>query len=209
MALDSDGTLYDDRDPVTLSGLREDQMAVTPKDLREAGSNVDIAASAEDLQAENSIGLTPTENIERLQALGWYTAEEAERRKKQLRANIEEAEQQEPKGLVSVEMVYNQPNISVSSSGRFKEHQTIDGPIVRQKIGEGNVEIEIEGVCTTPEAKVIDTLRFEGTITVLSDRYSGEVQIASTSTSPLEDGGAMNLDGQFTHTFGISCVEVE
>jgi len=208
MALGDDNTLFDDREPVAISGITEESMAVKPDDLREAGSAVNIAASPDELN-QTATGASKTERIQYLADIGFYTQERANNRIKQIQSNVEEAERNEIIGQVTVEFVYNQPNISVSSSGRFKEHQTIDGPIVRQKIGQGNVEIEIEGVCTTPEAKVIDTLRFEEIVTLLSNRFSGDVQIASTSTSPLEDGGAINLDGQFTHTYGISCVAVE
>lgn len=208
MVLDSDGTLRDDRDPVAIAGIRQEDMAVSVDDLRKAGTKVNIAKTADEI-ASNAVHGTEIERIEYLVNHGWYSAERGEQLKKQLKSRIDQAEISEKKGRISIEMVYNQPNISVSSSGRFKEHQTIDGPVVRQKVGEGNVELEVEGVCTTEEAKVIDSLRFEGTVTILSNRYSGEVQVASTSTDPLEDGGAMNLDGQFTHSYGISCVQVE
>lgn len=107
-----------------------------------------------------------------------------------------------------VELLYNQPDISVQTSNRFKTHETIGGPVVRQKLGEGEVEVEVSGVCTTVESTFIDELRSHDTVTLISNRKSGEMQVASTSTNPLEQGGAMNLDGNFTHEYTISLVEV-
>jgi hypothetical protein len=110
---------------------------------------------------------------------------------------------------VAIELTYNQPDVSVSTSARFVEHETIGGPVVRQKIGEGEVEVDIEGVCTTAEAVIIDNFRFESTVDISSERYSGRCQVASINTNPFSEGGAINLEGDFTHNFGISLVEVQ
>jgi len=97
----------------------------------------------------------------------------------------------------------------VSTSGRFVEHQTIGGPVVRQKVGEGIVEIDIDGVCTTAEAAIIDNLRFESNVDISSSRYNGRCQVSSLNTNPFAAGGAIDLDGEFTHNFGITLVEIE
>jgi len=208
MVLKDDNTLVDEREPVVISAITEENLPVTPERLRDGGSTVTIKENLDEV-GENIFGGSAIERIQRLANEGVYPQERADKRIKEIQANVEEAERLEQIGAVTVGLVYEQPNISVSSSGRFSEHQTVDGPIVRQKIGQGNVEIDIEGVCTTPEAKLIDALRFEGIIAIASNRFTGEVQIASTNTSPLSDGGAMNLDGEFTHTYGLSLVGVE
>jgi hypothetical protein len=110
---------------------------------------------------------------------------------------------------VAVELKYNQPDVSVSTSGRFVEHQTIGGPVVRQKVGEGIVEVDVDGVCTTAEAAIIDNLRFESNVDISSARYNGRCQVASLNTNPFAAGGAIDLDGNFTHNFGITLVEIE
>jgi hypothetical protein len=112
-------------------------------------------------------------------------------------------------GEFTVQLFYDQPNISVSTSNRFVEHETVDGPIVRQKLGRGKVTINVDGVCTTPEAALLDNLVNEDQVRLVSNRFSGNTSIQGISTSPLEDGGAVNLDGNFTHEFGLELVEIE
>jgi hypothetical protein len=112
-------------------------------------------------------------------------------------------------GEFTVQLLYNQPNISVSTSNRFVEHETVDGPIIRQKLGRGKVTVNVDGVCTTPEAALLDNLVNENQVRLVSNRFSGNTSIQGISTSPLEDGGAVNLDGNFTHEFGLELVEIE
>jgi hypothetical protein len=112
-------------------------------------------------------------------------------------------------GEFTVTLLYDQPNVSVSTTNRFVEHETIDGPVIRQKIGRGQKTISLEGVCTTPEATLLDNFINEDQIFVKSHRYEGEVTIESVSTNPLEDGGAINLEGNFTHEFGLELIEIE
>jgi hypothetical protein len=64
-------------------------------------------------------------------------------------------------------------------------------------------------VCTTAEAVIIDNLRFESTVDISSERFSGRCHVASINTNPFSEGGAINLEGDFTHNFGISLVEVQ
>lgn len=109
----------------------------------------------------------------------------------------------------TLQLKYDQPDISVDTSSRFQEHQAIGGPTIRQKTGVDPVEISIDGVCTTIEANAIDGLRHEQTITLVSNRIEQVCQVGSTSTSPLDSGGAIDMDGEFTHNFSISLVGVE
>jgi hypothetical protein len=109
----------------------------------------------------------------------------------------------------TIKFLYDQPNVSVSTTNRFVEHETVDGPVIRQKVGPGKKNITIEGVCTTAEAVLLDNFVNEKEIYVESHRYEGEVSIQGASSSPLEDGGAMNLDGKFTHDFSLELTEIE
>lgn len=105
---------------------------------------------------------------------------------------------------------YDQPDISVDTSNRFIEHQPVGGVTVRQKVGEDPAEVNVNGVCTTEEANQIDQLRFEDVVMFTSHRVSSmQVQVASTSTEPFSEGGAVDRDGEFTHRFSIKLVEVE
>lgn len=104
---------------------------------------------------------------------------------------------------------YNQPNVSVSTSARYVEHEVIGDTVVRQKIGESPDEISIEGICTEGEVGLIDDLIYEEEVTVVSNRWEGVAQVTSTSTNPLDDGGAIDPDGQWTHTFTIELVGIQ
>jgi len=112
-------------------------------------------------------------------------------------------------GEYTVKFIYDQPNVSVSTTNRFVEHETVDGPVIRQRVGTGKKNVTLEGVCTTAEASLLDNFVNEDQIYVKSNRYEGNVSIQSISTSPLEDGGAMNLDGKYTHDFGLELTEIE
>lgn len=104
---------------------------------------------------------------------------------------------------------YTQPNVSVNTSARYVEHDVIGDTVVRQKIGESPDEISVEGVCTAGEASMIDDLVHETEVTFISNRWEGVAQVASTSTSPLDDGGALDPDGEWTHEFTAELVGVE
>ena len=109
-----------------------------------------------------------------------------------------------------IELKYDQPDISVNTSQRFIEHDVIGGITLRQRVGEEPVEVSVSGVCTTEEARLIDELRFEEIVTITSNRISSmRVQIDSTSTQPLAQGGAVDMDREWTHTFSIEFVEAE
>lgn len=106
---------------------------------------------------------------------------------------------------------YGNPNLSIDSSARFAVHEIIGGTTVRQKIGEDPLEISISGVCTEEVAGQIDALHYARSVKLISERLPNGVtcQVGSISTSPLEDGGAANLDeGEFLYEFGISLVEI-
>ncbi len=112
-------------------------------------------------------------------------------------------------GEYTVKFIYDQPNVSVGTTNRFVEHETVDGPVIRQKVGRGKKSVTLEGVCTTPEATLLDNFINEDEIYIKSHRHQGNVSIDGISTSPLSDGGAMNLDGQFTHEFSLELIEIE
>jgi hypothetical protein len=109
---------------------------------------------------------------------------------------------------------YKAPAISVDTAGRFVKHDIIGGSTVRQKIGEDPIEVSIKGVCREPVARRLDQLRNAKYGTILSKRLPDEslrVQFASTTTSPLDDGGAVALtddDGEFLYTYTLSTVEI-
>lgn len=109
----------------------------------------------------------------------------------------------------TLELKYGQPNISIDTSARYQTHETIGGPTIRQKVGTDPVNISVDGVCTLEEANAIDALRFEQVVFLDSNRIATRCQVASTSTEPMDDGGAIDMDGQFTHNFNISLVSVQ
>lgn len=104
------------------------------------------------------------------------------------------------------------PNISVDTAGRFAKHDIVGGAIVRQKIGEDPVQVDIEGACRENVARQLDGLRDAEFGTIFSNRLVGgslQVHFASISTSPFESGGATLIDDdEFLYSFDLSCVEV-
>lgn len=107
----------------------------------------------------------------------------------------------------SVEFKYEQPSISVDTSGRFVTHSVVGDTTIRQKIGEEPDEISVEGVCTVDEANSVDKLTHKEKVSVVSNRWNGQAQIASTNTRPITDGGGKDKDGDFLYTFTIELVE--
>lgn len=208
MGLKDDNTIIDDREPVTFANVKQSTLPFTPNELRNRGTKVS--------KAKFNLDELDTEVQDQISILNRWARyiglEEVQRRKKELRGQLEEREESaalaNQVGAFSITLKYDQPDIDVSTSARFVEHQTIDGPVIRQRLGRGLVEIDIAGVCTTPEANVIDSLTQEDVITLLSDRFEGLVQVSSTSTNPFESGGAIDLDGEFTHEFSMALVEV-
>lgn len=116
--------------------------------------------------------------------------------------------------LNSIVFEYEAPAIAVDTSGRFVTHEIIGGSTVRQKVGEDPVEVTIDGVCKESTAKRLDNLRNAKYGTIISNRLANEslrVHFASTSTTPLEDSGAVGLtddSGEFLYTYTLNCVEV-
>lgn len=121
----------------------------------------------------------------------------------------------------TIEPEYGSPAISVDSSARFATHEIIGGKTVRQKIGEDPVEVDIGGVCKESVARQFDSLRNAKYGSIHSKRFTGDsmtVNFASVSTSPMEDGGAVDLSDstgnnsntpQLLYTYDLSCVEVK
>lgn len=107
---------------------------------------------------------------------------------------------------------YDNPNIAIDSSARFSVHEIIGGTTVRQKIGEDPTEVEISGVCTEDVATRVDELRKAKLVTLLSDRVPDGLrcQVASTSTDPLSDGGAADMnEGDFLYEYNINLVSID
>lgn len=108
----------------------------------------------------------------------------------------------------SVELKYKQPNVAVNTSARFVTHDTIGDVTIRQKVGEDPDKVSIDGICTVEEANDIDDLKANEVVEVVSNRWSGRAQVASTRTSPHSEGGSQDKDGEWLHTFTIELSEV-
>lgn len=103
---------------------------------------------------------------------------------------------------------YKQPNISVKTQGNFATHDVFGDMTVRQKLGEKPDEISLDGQCTVEEANKVDKLVYQEVVELISNRWSGVVHIASTSTDPIADGGGQDLDGEFLYSLNIEAVEI-
>ncbi len=145
----------------------------------------------------------------------YFSEDQYDRLIEQTRGRIQDVEDEiANQELPSIQFTYAAPSISVDTAGRFATHEIIGGATVRQKIGEDPIEVTINGVCTEDTARDLDRLRDAEFGTLITGRLPGEsldVHFASTSTSPLEDGGAVALsddDGEFLYTYTLSTVEV-
>lgn len=109
---------------------------------------------------------------------------------------------------------YNRPRVAIDTAARFVEHEIIGAKKVRQRVGSDPIELSINGVCQRPRANEIDQLHRVETATLQSERLPQQkskipVHIASTTTEPLEDGGAADAKtGELLYTFTINAVEV-
>lgn len=194
-------------------------------EAEETGNNVDSFNDINDILAVDNIDTIEVGNViqegnsessqDRLTELELETKKEqldrAKRAAQRQEDNIEQLTDSGVlgEGIFTVQLANSQPNISVSTSNRFVEHKTVDGAIIRQKVGKGNVEVTMEGVCTTPEANLLDNLPNENRVFIESNRFQGNVTVDSVSTNPIEDGGGMDIDGNFTHEFSLTLVQVE
>jgi hypothetical protein len=91
---------------------------------------------------------------------------------------------------------YKNPSITVDSSARFVKHEIIGAQTLRQKVGKDPLEISVDGVCYRDTARRIDGLRYAETGTIGADRFDGssiDVQFASATTDPLEEGSAVDF----------------
>lgn len=111
-------------------------------------------------------------------------------------------------GEVYLELKYKQPSVAVKTEGNFATHDVLGDVTVRQKLGESPDEISIEGLCTAEEATKVDKLIYEEVVEIISNRWSGVVQIASTSTSPISEGGGMDKDAEWIYSLTIEAVEI-
>jgi hypothetical protein len=109
---------------------------------------------------------------------------------------------------------YNRPRVAIDTAARFVDHEIIGGKKVRQRVGSDPIELSVNGVCQRPRANEIDQLHRVKTAQLQSERLPQDktrlpVQIASTTTEPLEDGGAADArTGELLYTFTINAVEV-
>lgn len=128
--------------------------------------------------------------------------------------------------LTEGEITFNEfpnPTVAIDGAGRFAKHEIIGGATVRQKIGEDPLNISINGVCNAATANKIDALRDVRTAKIISSRLPGStrdnnrseggagltVHIGSTSTEPIEDGGAADLTtGDLLYSYSINAIEV-
>lgn len=112
----------------------------------------------------------------------------------------------------NIVVAYSQPSVSVDTAGRFVTHEIIGGSTVRQKIGEEPLQISVSGVCKERTARDLDSLRDAKYGDIKTDRLNGAsitVHFASTSTSPLDDGGAVGtIEKELLYTYDLECVEV-
>lgn len=117
---------------------------------------------------------------------------------------------------------FGNPSVAIDASGRFAKHEIIGGTTVRQKVGEDPLNVAINGVCTERTANQIDTLRDASSGVIIGPRMPGSagsdnsgslrVQFGSTSTEPLEDGGAAMFSGdsagELLYSYSINAIEV-
>ena len=106
---------------------------------------------------------------------------------------------------------YGNPTVGVETSARFAVHEILGGTTVRQKIGEDPREITVQGVCTEDVAFRINQLEKAKLVSLNSDSIGGiaRCQVASTSTDPMERGGAADMDGgDFLYDYNINLIEV-
>jgi hypothetical protein len=107
---------------------------------------------------------------------------------------------------------YGNPSVSADSAGRFAVHEIVGGSTVRQKLGEEPREITVDGVCTEDVAQQVNELHKAELVSLNSETLNDIIRchVGSTSTEPIEPGGAADMDGgDFLYDFSISLVEVE
>lgn len=112
----------------------------------------------------------------------------------------------------SIDFDWPNPAIGTDTGSSFVTHEVIGGAMVRQRISDKPVEASITGVCRESTAQQLVQLRNAKYGTIYSSQFpngSLTVQFASISTSPMEDGGAVEIgDSEFLYTYDLECVEV-
>lgn len=102
------------------------------------------------------------------------------------------------------------PDITVDASGRFATHEIIGGITVRQKIGKEPEQISVRGICDEGTARAIDLLSNAKRGVFVSDRITAEVQFASMNTSPVSEGGAVDMkNADMLYEYRLNLVSVE
>lgn len=110
-----------------------------------------------------------------------------------------------PARIGTLEMVYQDPAVSVTTEQRVVEHETIDDNVVIQTLGRKPDQISIEGVVTDRELVVVDGLTTLGIVSLRTERWKGKVVVKSTST---DFKRAKTEDGDWLYDATIECVEV-
>lgn len=110
-----------------------------------------------------------------------------------------------------IEFDYTQPDVSVDRGARTVEHELLSGDTVIQHMGTDPPEISMQGVCTRQETSNIDELPELGTIELVSPRWSGQVIVVQTETTPMgakqfEDEGGHR---EWLHDFRINCFGID
>lgn len=102
--------------------------------------------------------------------------------------------------------------LALDMSGRFTKHEIIGGSTVRQKIGEDPINVSIDGVCFEETGTELIQLRDAKRGIIYSNQLPNgalEVQFASASVTPLDEGGAVDLtEGRFLYEFSLNCIEI-
>jgi hypothetical protein len=101
---------------------------------------------------------------------------------------------------------YSDPNVSVTTEAQTIEHDTIDESIVIQQIGRRADSITVEGTVAESSLDIIDDLVTHDVVSLRTGRWSGDVTVTSTSTSPRN---AIDDDGEWLYEATIECLETD
>ena len=114
---------------------------------------------------------------------------------------------------------YDQPDVSISSQGRYVEHEVIGGMTVRQKVGEEPKQISVTGLCLEDTASDFEDLHREDFITFTHHILGGageagsmNFQVESVDIDPFSSGGGVATSGDETemvYQYNITLVEAE
>lgn len=112
----------------------------------------------------------------------------------------------DPARIGTLEFIYADPAVNVTTEQRTVEHETIDDSIVIQTMGRKPDQLSIEGVVQDIELDIIDDLTTLGVIELRSERWQGDVVVKSTST---DFKRAKTDTGNWLYDVSIECIEVD